>query len=71
MGITNNPYTPWLACLRRPDKLSPKRATDYQFYMCHDDFKKVVDNEFKVRHWDKPCHNQLAIHCKVAQEMFS
>jgi predicted restriction endonuclease len=70
MGISNNPYTPWLACLRRPDEPSPKRTTDYQFYMRHDDYKKAVDDEFKFRHWDEPRHNHLALRCKIAREMF-
>ncbi|KAJ7858431.1 hypothetical protein B0H13DRAFT_1901814 [Mycena leptocephala] len=70
MGISNNPYTPWLARLRRPDEPSPKRTTDYQFYMRHDDYKKAVDDEFKLRHWDEPRHNHLALRCKIAREMF-
>ncbi|KAJ7920097.1 hypothetical protein B0H13DRAFT_2319734 [Mycena leptocephala] len=70
MGITNNLYTPWLACLHRPDEPSLKQTTDYQFYMRHEDYKKAVDDEFKIRHWDEPWHKHLVLCCKIAREMF-
>jgi hypothetical protein len=70
MGIANNLYTPWLACLHRPDEPSPKQTTDYQFYMCHEDYKKAVDDEFKICHWDEPWHKHLVLCCKIAREMF-
>ncbi|KAJ7755133.1 hypothetical protein B0H16DRAFT_1722345 [Mycena metata] len=70
MGLTNNPYTPWLARLRRPDQVCPKRVTDYQYYMQHDDYKEAVQNEFKTRHWDRPHNEHLALRCKVVCEFF-
>ncbi|KAJ7027745.1 hypothetical protein C8F04DRAFT_1266695 [Mycena alexandri] len=70
MGLTSNPFTPWLARLRQPEAQCPKRVTDYQFYMQHDDFKTAVDNEFQTRYWDQPREQHLALRCKVAREFF-
>jgi hypothetical protein len=68
--LTKNPWTPWLARLRRPDDKSPKRITDYQFYMQHPDFKERVATTFHDKHWDAPRAERLARRCEVAREMF-
>ncbi|KAJ7915946.1 hypothetical protein B0H13DRAFT_2323814 [Mycena leptocephala] len=70
LGLTKNPWTPWLARLRRPDDKSPKRITDHQFYMQHDDFKGAVTTTFNERHWDVPRSERLARRCDVARELF-
>ncbi|KAJ7155743.1 hypothetical protein C8R46DRAFT_1041099 [Mycena filopes] len=70
MGMTSNPYTPWLARLRRPDGASPKRVTDYQFYMQHEEFKAAVEEEFQLRHAHEPRRQHLSLRCQVAREFF-
>ncbi|KAJ7809604.1 hypothetical protein B0H13DRAFT_2385139 [Mycena leptocephala] len=45
MGLTANPFTPWLSRLRRPTDKAPGRLPDYQFYMQHDDFKNAAEPE--------------------------
>ncbi|KAJ6480747.1 hypothetical protein C8R47DRAFT_1218593 [Mycena vitilis] len=70
MGLTKNPFTPWLARLRRPEEKAPKRITDYQYYMQHEEFKAQVMGLFEERHWDAPRDEQLARRCEVARELF-
>ncbi|KAJ7725578.1 hypothetical protein B0H16DRAFT_1736105 [Mycena metata] len=70
MGLTSNPYAPWLARFRRPEGSAPKRVTDYQFYMQHEDFKAAVEAEFQARHGHKPREQHLALRCEVAREFF-
>jgi hypothetical protein len=68
--MTKNPWTAWLARLRRPDDKSPKRITDYQFYMQHEDFKGAVATAFSEKYWDTPTSERLARRCDVARELF-
>ncbi|KAJ7174316.1 hypothetical protein C8R46DRAFT_1214526 [Mycena filopes] len=70
MGMTSNLYTPWLARLRCPDGASPKRVTDYQFYMQHEEFKAAVEEEFQLRHAHEPRRQHLSLRCQVAREFF-
>ncbi|KAJ7726345.1 hypothetical protein B0H16DRAFT_1735660 [Mycena metata] len=70
LGLASNPYTPWLARLRRPEEACPKRVTEHQFYMQHDDHKARVESEFQSRHWDAPRKNHLTLWCGVARELF-
>lgn len=68
--MTASPFTPWLARLRRPDGACPKRVTDYQFYMQHDEFKARVESEFQIRYGHEPRNQHLTLRCKVAREFF-
>ncbi|KAJ7642310.1 hypothetical protein DFH06DRAFT_1137331 [Mycena polygramma] len=70
MGLTSNPFTPWLSRLRRPEGKAPKRITDYQYYMQHDKYKDSVNALFMERHWDAPRDEHLARRCDVARELF-
>ncbi|KAJ7071709.1 hypothetical protein B0H15DRAFT_957613 [Mycena belliarum] len=70
LGLDANPFTPWLARLRRPTDAAPKRITDYQFYMQHIDFKGRVAARFDELHWDAPRTKHLSLRCAVAREMF-
>jgi hypothetical protein len=70
MGLTSNPFTPWLVCLRRPDEKAPKHITDYQFYMQHQDYKDAVSARFNAESWDVPRADKLARRCEIAREMF-
>ncbi|KAJ7431401.1 hypothetical protein B0H11DRAFT_1941805 [Mycena galericulata] len=69
-GLTRNPFTPWLARLRRAPEASPKRITDVQFYMQHDDFKAAVTEKFEKDHWDVPWEKALAARVKVVRALF-
>lgn len=71
MGLTRNPFTTWLAQLRRPSQKSPKRITDYQFYMQHDEFKDAVNAKFEEHHWDAKREDVLSLRCAVARELFN
>jgi hypothetical protein len=68
--MTKNPWTAWLAHLRRPDDKSPKWIADYQFYMQHEDFKGTVAAAFSEKYWDTPTSERLARCCDVARELF-
>ncbi|KAJ7430393.1 hypothetical protein B0H11DRAFT_2263571, partial [Mycena galericulata] len=70
LGMTRNPFTPWLARLRRPAESPPKRITDYQFYMQHDDYKANVSAEFDAKHWDAPREKALSLRCGIARKLF-
>ncbi|KAJ6463768.1 hypothetical protein C8R47DRAFT_1224924 [Mycena vitilis] len=67
MGLSRNPFTPWLSRLRRPDDKKPKRITDYQYYMQHEKYKAAVNTEFELKHWDTPRCDHLARRCDVAR----
>ncbi|KAJ7758851.1 hypothetical protein DFH07DRAFT_958252 [Mycena maculata] len=71
MGMGNNPFSPWLARLRRLHGSAPKRITDYQFYMQHDEFKAAVARKFEEDHWDADRGDHLRLRCDVARTMFS
>ncbi|KAJ7175572.1 hypothetical protein C8R46DRAFT_1030610 [Mycena filopes] len=68
MGMTSNPFTPWLARLRRPDGACPKHVTNYQFYMQHNEFKAEVEKEFQIRYGHEAQCQHLTLRCKVARE---
>jgi hypothetical protein len=68
--MTKNPWTAWLARLRRPDDKSPKRITDYQFYMQHDDFKEGVATAFNEKYEDLLRAERLARRCDIARTLF-
>ncbi|KAJ7823357.1 hypothetical protein B0H13DRAFT_1919662 [Mycena leptocephala] len=70
MGLTANPFTPWLSRLRRPMDKAPRRLPDYQFYMQHDDFKHAVNERFKYESWAIPRAEHLAKRCAVACKLF-
>ena len=69
--MSRNPFTNWLADLRRPDGPAPKRLTNYQFYMSHPDFKAAVDQKFREDHWDVPREQHLQLRCAVAKAMYA
>jgi hypothetical protein len=71
MGLTSNPYAPWLARLRRPDRKAPKRLADYQFYMQHADFKAKVEQKFAEECWNVPRADHLAQRCEIARGLFA
>ncbi|KAJ7040208.1 hypothetical protein C8F04DRAFT_1253967 [Mycena alexandri] len=70
MGLVQNPFSDWLARLRLPAEKPPKRITDYQYYMQHEDFKDAVKEKFDADHWDAPRREHLALRCKIARAMF-
>ncbi|KAJ7094433.1 hypothetical protein B0H15DRAFT_946850 [Mycena belliarum] len=70
LGMEYNPFTNWLARLRRPVDKMPKRIADYQFYMQHADYKAAVNATFEDRHWDAPRSERLSLRCAIAREKF-
>jgi hypothetical protein len=48
-GGKDNPWAAWLKRLRTPTTAAPKRLSDWQFYMQHDDFKDRVTAAYEIR----------------------
>jgi succinate dehydrogenase/fumarate reductase flavoprotein subunit len=71
MGIHGNPFFEHLARLRRDKSATgpPKRPADFQWYMCHTDFKEGVSERFLEEHGDKPKEQHIALRCQVAKAM--
>ncbi|KAJ7027249.1 hypothetical protein C8F04DRAFT_1189686 [Mycena alexandri] len=69
-GLARNPFAEWLTRLRRPNEPCPKRISDYQYYMQHNDFKDKVAEEFKAKYPDVVREEALAARCKVARALF-
>ncbi|KAJ7896113.1 hypothetical protein B0H14DRAFT_2558531 [Mycena olivaceomarginata] len=53
------------------DSIAPRRPSDFQFYMRHDDYKDAVMQQYIERYGDQPKDKQLALHCKVAIKMLA
>ncbi|KAJ7880721.1 hypothetical protein B0H14DRAFT_2566122 [Mycena olivaceomarginata] len=72
MGIQGNPYFGFLSKLwHHNDSIAPRRPSDFQFYMRHDDYKDAVMQQYIERYGDQPKDKQLALHCKVAIKMLA
>jgi hypothetical protein len=72
MGIQGNPYFGFLSKLRHhDDSIAPRRPSDFQFYMRHDEYKDAVMQQYIERYSDQPKEKQLALRCKVAIEMLA
>ncbi|KAJ7441814.1 hypothetical protein B0H11DRAFT_2251877 [Mycena galericulata] len=63
-----NPYTKWLAQLRRPPGFAPKKLAPYQHYMQHPSYKEKVSKELEGLHGNPPTEARLKLLSKVACE---
>jgi hypothetical protein len=69
MGLTGNPWIPFLKNLRVPDHNPPKQPGDHQFYMAHEDYKQKVLDEYVANHGGTPANKLLKVQCQIAQTL--
>ncbi|KAF8195141.1 hypothetical protein K438DRAFT_1968472 [Mycena galopus ATCC 62051] len=61
-----------LARLHREENKSPlKRSSDFQFHMCHPDYKEAGAERFEEKLGDEPKAKHIALQCLVMQEMLA
>ncbi|KAJ7429241.1 hypothetical protein B0H11DRAFT_1945530 [Mycena galericulata] len=67
----SNPYSRWLAQLRRPPGPTPKKLAAYQYYMQHASYKDVVSKLLKKLHGDPSSEDHLKLRSEVARGLFT
>ncbi|KAJ7101170.1 hypothetical protein C8R44DRAFT_888138 [Mycena epipterygia] len=71
VGLAGIPWQPFLAALRRLPGPAPKRLTDAQWYMQHEDFKPKLAAVIAERYAQEPAKEHLRLCCPLAQTLLN
>ncbi|KAJ7608100.1 hypothetical protein DFH06DRAFT_1347134 [Mycena polygramma] len=69
--LRGNPWSGWLTRFRTPTTLPPKRPGDWQHYMQQEEFKEMIEVEYKKRKPDVHKGQLLNLRGIVAREFFA
>ncbi|KAJ7642165.1 hypothetical protein FB45DRAFT_1022873 [Roridomyces roridus] len=71
-SIHSNPFFPWLSRLRAiQESSSPRRASEPQYLMQHEKYKKAFEKRFKKEHPTPPKEQCLALQVALATKMLA
>ncbi|KAJ7626005.1 hypothetical protein FB45DRAFT_1030323 [Roridomyces roridus] len=71
-SIRSNPFFPWLSRLRAiQESSSPRRASEAQYLMQHEKYKKAFEKRFKKEHPTPPKEQRLALQVALATKMLA
>jgi hypothetical protein len=72
MGVHGNLYFNFLSCLHWDEEESPSRhPSDFQFYICHENYRDTINTCYQEQYPDKPKACQLTTRCRVAAEILA